>query len=466
MSLPLMERNTMIGRSGLIGLAALVGLALLAGSAAPAQDKPAPAHVPDYRKCRKCAASLAKAMAYLKANFENPKTKRVIGSMTPGYMLSGFAFMMDGEGSQKELEKCVRHCCEAITNTGYNRNWYLGMSFFFLAEYSMKYGMTPAIEKAFKEGLRMAEDQQERTGGWCHHLRMWTEDGYNRKGGGQDLGMIDTMMFGAFMELKTLGLNPGAVAERAEKCLESISDGAGIRYGTDNNVGDAGMARASYALLGLQASGRITHPFYAKFTKGVEERYKRVKDGVHGFAPFHWFSVAAACHRIGPDLYRKYAEEHLDRMMETQTAEGVVALGDDDVASTAAYACTIMLQKERIFEARGPAKPSPRSNKEEYRLGVEALLREDYGRAYQHFGAVLPDRDSEDLVPLAREKLQRIAKLSWDHFVEAKTLEAVGETADAIKAYQALEKTFSGMPASLEAKQRVESLRGKPAKKA
>jgi len=39
--------------------------------------------------------------------------------------MSGFAFMMDGEGSQKELEKCVRHCCEAINDTGYNRNWYL-----------------------------------------------------------------------------------------------------------------------------------------------------------------------------------------------------------------------------------------------------------------------------------------------------------------------------------------------------
>jgi hypothetical protein len=47
--------------------------------------------------------------------------------MTPGYMMSGFAFMMDGEGSAKELEKCVKHCCEAITNTGFNRNWYLGM---------------------------------------------------------------------------------------------------------------------------------------------------------------------------------------------------------------------------------------------------------------------------------------------------------------------------------------------------
>lgn len=445
------------------GILVLAILALFGGTAAPAQDKPAPTHMPDYRKCKKCAPALAKAMTYIKANFENPKTKRVIGSMTPGYMMSGFAFMMDGEGSMKELEKCVKHCCEAITNTGFNRNWYLGMCFFFLAEYSMKYGLTPPIEKAFREGLKMAEEQQEKTGGWCHHLRMWAEDNYNKKGGGQDLGMIDTMMFGAFMELKSLGINPGPIVDRTQKCLESISDGTGIRYGTDNNVGDAGMARASYALLGLQATGKGTHPFYAKFTKGIEQRYTHIKEGVHGFAPYHWFSVAAACHRMGPDMYRKYVDEYLDRMIASQTAEGVVALEDDDVASTAVFACTIMMQKDRIFYPRG-AKPSSRSNKDEYRLGTEALAKDDFARAYLHFEAVSPDKDSEELVPLAREKLKKITELSWDRFKEAETLETIGETADAIKAFQAVEKSFAGLPASVEAKQRIETLKSKPKK--
>jgi len=44
------------------------------------------------------------------------------------------------------------------------------------------------------------------------------------------------MMFGAFQELKTLGINPGPIVDRTQKNLESISDGTGIRYGTDNNV--------------------------------------------------------------------------------------------------------------------------------------------------------------------------------------------------------------------------------------
>src|SRR5947208_2323551 len=98
----------MTKRSGMAVVLALGWLGLMGGGAAPAQDKPASAHHADYRKCKKCAPSLGKAMAYLKANFENPKTKRVIGSMTGGYMMSGFAFMMDGEASAKELEKCVK----------------------------------------------------------------------------------------------------------------------------------------------------------------------------------------------------------------------------------------------------------------------------------------------------------------------------------------------------------------------
>ena len=452
-------------RSGWIAILAWGFLGVL-GAAAEPQGQPA--HNPDYRKCRKCSAALAKSMAYIKANFENPKTKRVIGSMTPGYMMCGFAFMMDGEGSSKELEKCVRHCCEAITNTGYNRNWYLGMCFFFLSEYSLKYGMTPPIEKAFREGLRMAEEQQEKTGGWCHHLRMWAEDGYNKKGGGQDLGMIDTMMFGAFMELKALGLNPGPIVERTQKCLESISDGQGIRYGTDNQVGDAAMARACYALLGLQATGRVTHPFYSKFCKGLEQRYKSIEQGVHGFAPFHYFSVAAASHRMGPEQYRRFADEWIDKLTATQTAEGVVPLQDDDVAATAVYCCILMMQKDRLFFPRSSRaeRAGAKSNKEEYKLGSEALAKDDYARAYQHFENVVPDRDSEELVAQAREKLQKISELSWEHFKEAETLEAAGEIADAVKAFQALEKAFAGLPASVEAKQKLEVLKAKPARRA
>jgi len=55
-------------------------LALVGGTTAPAQDKGAVHN--RTTEVQEVLGSLAKAMAYLKANFENPKTKRVIGSMT------------------------------------------------------------------------------------------------------------------------------------------------------------------------------------------------------------------------------------------------------------------------------------------------------------------------------------------------------------------------------------------------
>jgi hypothetical protein len=424
---------------------------------APPQES---AHAADYRKCKKCTAALAKAMAYLKANLRSDKPRRIIGSRMGGYMMGGFAFMMEG-ASPKDLEDCVKNCKEGMKDTYFNRNWYLGMGLFFLAEYSTRYGLTPDVQKAVADAFRNAEEQQEETGGWCHHREFWKESGYNKKGGGKDLGMVTALVYGAFLEFKSLGMNPGSMMERAEKNLQTISDGVGIRYGTDNNVGDAAMARASYVLLGLQATGRVTHPLYAKYQKGLESRYKEIEAEVHGYSPFHYFSVAAAMHRMGPETYRKFVEEYLDRLIATQTSEGMVPLHtEDDVASTAVFACIIMMQRDGVFvPRRRPPSGSARSNKEEYRMGQEALARGELGQAYLHFENVLPDRDSEELVPEARTRLQKIAELSWGHFKEAETLEYAGESAEAAKAYQAVLKEFSGLPVATEAKLRLQALK-------
>ena len=344
------------------GMALAAALAVAMGSlpreARAAQAAPE-AHNPDWRKCKICAPALAKAMACLKANLRSDKPKRVIGSKLGGYVFAGFAFMMDGE-SPKELEECVKYCCQAIKDEGFNRNWYLSMSMIFLAEYATKYGLTPEVEKALAEGLKMAQKQQEDTGGWCHHLRMWKEDNYNKKGGGQDLGMVTTMIYAAFLEMKSLGITVGPMMEKAQKNLETISDGMGVRYGTDNGVGDAAMARASWVLMALLATHQPTHPLYAKYEKGIEQRFRKIEDGVHGFAPLHYFSVAAAMHRLGPEMYAKFTTEYLDKLIKTQTAEGIVPLhGEDDVASTAVFACIVMMQKPGAFRPPPKKKTVP-----------------------------------------------------------------------------------------------------------
>jgi len=354
-----MEKEERVSRWSGMARAAVFAATVTVGSLPQEARAAQEIHTPDWRKCKICAPALAKAMAYLKANLRSDKAKRVIGSKMGGYMFGGFAFMMEGE-SPKELEECVRYCCGSIKDEGFNRNWYLSMSMIFLAEYATKYGLTPEVEKAFAEGLKMAQKQQEETGGWCHHLRMWKEDNYNKKGGGQDLGMVTAMIYGAFVEMKALGITVGPMMEKTQKNLETISDGMGVRYGTDNGVGDAAMARASWVLMALLGTNQPTHPLYAKYEKGLEQRYKKIEEGVHGFAPLHYFSVASAMHRLGPDLYARFTAEYLDRLMKTQTVEGIVPLhGEDDVASTAVFACIVMMQKPGVFRPPPKKRTAP-----------------------------------------------------------------------------------------------------------
>ncbi|HXX92127.1 MAG TPA: hypothetical protein VEN81_00745, partial [Planctomycetota bacterium] len=286
---------------------------------------------------------------------------------------------------------------QAIKDEGFNRNWYLSMCMIFLAEHATRYGLTPEVEKALAEGLKMAAKQEEDTGGWCHHLRMWKEDNYNKKGGGQDLGMVTTMIYGSFVEMKALGITVGPMMEKAQKNLESLSDGMGVRYGTDNGVGDAAMARASWVLMALLGTNQPTHPLYAKYEKGLEQRYKKIEEGVHGFAPLHYFSVAAALHRLGPDWYGRFTAEYLDRLIKTQTPEGIVPLhGEDDVASTAVFAAIVMMQKPGAF--RPPTRKKPAAPAEEPRptapvaTGEKAQPRGADPKALALWDGLLADR--------------------------------------------------------------------------
>lgn len=355
-------------RSGAVRVAVLAAVLGAGGPSAVVGAVPQSAHHPDYRKCRVCLPALGKALAYLKANLASDKPRRVIGSKLGGYVFGGFAFLLEGQSPQ-ELEECVRYCRQAVRDEGFNRNWYLGLSLAFLAEVATRQGLSPEIGRAISEGLKNAAAQQEETGGWCHHREFWKESGYNTRGGGKDLGMLTAILYAALTEIKALGIPVGSILERAEKNLESLSDGMGVRYGTDNAVGDPAMARASWALLGLQATGQTGHRLYRQYVRGLEQRYKRIEEGVHGFAPLHYFGVAAAMHRQGPETYARFTAEYLDRLIATQTSDGVVPLrGEDDVASTAVFASIVMMQKPGAFvppRRKNPAAPRGTPPREE-----------------------------------------------------------------------------------------------------
>lgn len=315
------------------------------------------ADTPEALQNKKYNEAYQKAMEYVHAHLNDSKAPRPIGSMLGGYVFGGFALMMTEDQPSADLKKCVHWCCHAIKDTGFNRNWYLSMCMYFLAEYSLKYGATDEIRVALKEGIEQAKEQQEATGGWCHHLKMWQEGDYNKKGGGQDIAIITTLIYGAFMEMKTFGMDPGSMFDDVTKNLQSLSDGYGFNYGTDNKVHDSCMGRGAYVLLGAYAIGEKNNAFVPHIIKGLEKRYKDADEG-HAYPPLHYFGIAASMHRVGPEMYKKFTDNYLDKLLAKQDADGSVVLSGkqtksdglyDAPADTAVLACIILMMKPGIF---------------------------------------------------------------------------------------------------------------------
>jgi parallel beta-helix repeat protein len=94
--------------------------------------------------------------------------------------------------------------------------------------------------------------------------------------------------------------------------------------------------------------------------------------------------------------------------------------------------------------------------------GHEALARGDLAKAYKYFEAALADGGDEDLVAQARDAMQKIEQAALGRLKEAQALEAIGESADAIAAYQDLLREFAGVPAAQEARQRLDALKKAP----
>lgn len=341
-------------------------LAFLLAALLAAQD---PSHNPDYKKCRLCSTALSKGEEYILGHYKS--------SGLAGHVFSGFFFLIDDSGRHSaELSDCVAYCCKAIRQKGFNENWYTGMSMFFLAEYALRFP-SAEVHNALTEGARLAAERIEpETGGWCHHREYWKEDGYNKRGGGKDLGILTSMFYAAFLEMKSMGLDPGPTAERAKRNLESISDGFGFGYGTDNRVGDRCLSHGGIVFMGIRGAGLSDHPFAAKIIEGLRQRTTKCFEG-HAFAPLHYFGAGAAMHRLGAAEYRKFCDATLDKLIAAQLADGSVPMQSDGgkradcdknmdgVASTAVLACLILLQQEGAFvpKAKGKGGKSPFSSR-------------------------------------------------------------------------------------------------------
>jgi parallel beta-helix repeat protein len=111
--------------------------------------------------------------------------------------------------------------------------------------------------------------------------------------------------------------------------------------------------------------------------------------------------------------------------------------------------------------SKKPPRPSG-GGRSSLKLGHEALARGDLAKAYRYFESAAADGGEEELLLQARENMKKIELAALGRFKEAQALEAIGETADAIAAYQELLREFAGLPAAQEAKARIDALRKAP----
>jgi hypothetical protein len=338
-----------------VGIAAVLGFSLGLGSVALiAQDGDGGHAEKDPYKCPKCRPALEKAVSYVRGHYKSDGLA--------GHVYAGLMFLIMGD-TGADFQACVSYATRAVENSGFNRNWYLGMCLYFLSEVYLRYP-TPEVHNAMVKAVNSAPGQQETTGGWCHHKEMWKKNNYNKIGGGKDLGMVTSMVFGAFWNMKAAGMPvPKGLFDKVEKNLESIHDGFGICYGTDNKWGDITMSRISYVFMGMTNARAQDHPWHAKIVEGLQKRFKSLEKG-HAFAPLHHYSVAAAMSRAG--LYDRFAAEWIDRLIAEQKPDGTISLKCDRAdkyadwtANAACLAIMLLLQKPGIFEPKGKEVKGP-----------------------------------------------------------------------------------------------------------
>jgi hypothetical protein len=443
-------------------------------------------HPLDYRKCPKCLAGLEKAMGYVKKNFKPSMFGLLLDSF-----YGGFVFMMDGEDHKKELAICTKDLRAMIKPEpdgnfasgdqigGDWQGWKKAMSMFFLTEYSLRFGLTPENKQALIDGAKIATDTEEPGGGWFHGR-------HKDKPYSPDIALIGAIYYAAFVEMKSLGVDPGPIMEKTRTYLESISDGKTVGYSKGWHGGMGGGGHDGFINLGLIGAGMGDDKWGQGLAGWMKQNYMDAGHG-HANGELHYFAMGTALHRLGAEYYARFATCHIHRLLDIQRDDGSIpAMSHDDpnevefyqkhkteIAApgsfppTAVLACLILMESPGAFSAL-PTKPvGSISNKDAFKLAKDALDKYEYGKALKNFALVLPRGDSGELVPQARDEIQKIEAIAKQQLLalrdkETKMMQRLGDKADPkeelvayadmIKEYEKFQKDFDGSASVQEAK--------------
>jgi hypothetical protein len=452
-------------------------------------------HVADYKQCSKCNAALTKAMGYLKKNFKPEYFGYLLDSF-----YAGFVFLMDEKGGhEKELETCVKNCRDLIHSKEDNSfgnsagkyslasgwsSWKKSMAMYFLTEYSLQHGLTPETKAALIAGAKYATETVQPNGGWFHSAPQPNQ--YSA-----DIAIIGCIYYAAFLQMETLGLEPGPILEQTRAYLEKASDGKTIGYRYDWKGGMKGGGHNGFVLMGMLGSGNGDDKWGAGLAAYIKENYAMAAHG-HANGELHYFAVGAALHRLGHEAYARFATCHVHRLIEIQKEDGSIPKLPNDMSeiewykqaktsteprdsysATAVLAALILMEKPSAFSPLPSKKPGSMSNKEAFKIASEAMEKYDYARAFKHFAMVLPRGDSGELIPTAREHMRKIELEAKNQYLGAqersskliKPFGADEDSREGLQAYAAaikeLEKfcaDFEGTAAAGDSRQAIVTL--------
>lgn len=315
----------------------------------------------EWKKCKKCSGAYDKALAYLRANLNK--------MYFPPKMFVGLVLLYDGRYPD-DVENVLKTAIADWTiplkhdQVKHGTNWYPALGATFMLELH-RHEPDDRVVAEMPKILEHFQKTQEPTGNWAKWKGQGLQ-GYPVK----DMGFLSGVINGVLWNCKPAKIRvDDGMFQRADKGLQSICGGAGISYGTGQSGPDETGGRGAFTLLGLHNAGNTSHPVYKVYSQLLPRTYPNMNKG-HHIGGLHASAVILGCHRLGPAVYSKLTQHWLDRLIDSQNAQGGVYVGDDgadggekglfgeDFASTAALCLMIMGQDPNAFTPKRllPAK--------------------------------------------------------------------------------------------------------------
>lgn len=234
----------------------------------------------------------------------------------------GLAYLAQGSTPStgdyaEDLRACVEGCLSVDESARRRENWYYALMILFLSEVQKK-EPRDEIRERIAWLLKSLQQNQEATGGWSH------KKGHVYQVFGKqvpDIAYLTALVIAAMGDARSVGIElPAGMLERALQDCKSVSNGAGLNYGTNNPVQDFGCSRGAMLLIGLHFLGQ-KGGMYSQYAGAVRSRLAELPQA-HAFPPIHYFGTGVACYLTGS--FAEWKKRWLGKLLAQRERDGSI----------------------------------------------------------------------------------------------------------------------------------------------